>query len=324
MNYQTYRGWRDEVLRNRKPRRFDCMNPEMALAHLRPSIQLERDGNIDEVLALWTRATGRPLRADACVAGSGVRSILDAIFCILNRHRDVLWLPSDVYPAYWELSQRLRREPFSTLPQIDWSFLERTGQRDALLLPDPLSPEGRTLSAAELSRLRQWLSDAPERLLIVDSAYEFAAGVPELLDPGQSIRIWSMSKPWLSRGLLGVATVPAHLRDDVQRRLAAPAGAALGFAGALLASAPNLPGQLASRFAEEWARLAPEIRESWPDWEPPVTGYFSTLPVAFDRLLNDHNMLAVPGAVFGSERADLSIITCLHSIEMRDRLEGHA
>jgi hypothetical protein len=67
-------------------------------------------------------------------------------------------------------------------------------------------------------------------------------------------------------------------------------------------------------FGLEWQRLAPRIRVTSPDWQPPVSGYFSVLSVAFERLLNEHGILAVPATVFGSSRNDLSVITCLHAL----------
>ena len=53
-------------------------------------------------------------------------------------------------------------------------------------------------------------------------------------------------------------------------------------------------------------------------WNPPPTGYFSVLARDYLALLEEHDILAVPAAVFGSPNASISIVTCLHDLVLHD------
>lgn len=52
------------------------------------------------------------------------------------------------------------------------------------------------------------------------------------------------------------------------------------------------------------------------------TGYFAILPIAFDALLVNHDLLAIPAGVFGANRPDLSVASCLYDIELHDGKEA--
>jgi hypothetical protein len=322
LNYEEFRSFRNELLGVRSPRRLDCMNPEVALAHLRPTVAEPRPASLGETMGRWSRTVGIRIPDDRVIVGTGVRSILEGLFKVLAQQIETLWLPEDVYPVYWHLSSDLQRHGFATLPDLDWSVLDASGPRDALLLPWPLSPLGRSLSAQEHSRLIDWLRAHPERRLILDGAYAFSGPRDQELDiqvrGTQTISIWSLSKPWLSRGVLGLASVPATMRDQLQSRVPSPQASQLARASALIDLAPTLPALLVERFAAAWLRLLPAIRSACPSWRPPETGYFSILPARFDELLSKHDLLAIPASVFGSKRKDLSVASCLYDIEIHD------
>jgi histidinol-phosphate/aromatic aminotransferase/cobyric acid decarboxylase-like protein len=323
MNYETFRSWREAVLRTKTPHRLDCMNPEVALAHLRPTHPVTDPRKADDPFDAWSIAVGFTVAADRQILGSGVRAILEGLFGVVKDRIDSVWLPSDVYPVYWQLSATLRRRPFLTLPEVDWGFLDQTGPRDIVLLPHPLSPLGRPLSASELNRLVEWLNAAPTRMLILDAVYlvakPFDQELRELLNTGRLAMVWSLSKSWLSRGLLGMATVPVVLRDELQKQVAVPEPAVLSRVAAMLAHAPDFPFRLADRFSAAWSQLAPSIRAVCPAWRPPETGYFSIVEANFEKLLAAHDLLTVPASVFGSARTDLSVVTCLHHMESIER-----
>lgn len=326
MNYDEFRAWRNQLLRARSPRRLDCMNPEVALAHLRPGTVELPAASLEETLDRWCSTVGVSDSRERFVVGSGIRSILDGLFKFLGESIETLWLPEDVYPVYWQLSSELRRCAFATLPDVDWSVLNASGPRDALLLPSPLSPLGRPFSEEEQESLMEWLEAQPERRLILDCAYSFESSyrrdLGALLRSDQTIAIWSLSKPWLSRGVLGLASVTATMRDQLQSHVTSPEPSQLARAAALLGSAPTLPASLAERFGAAWARLAPVIRKACPSWTWPETGYFSILPVPYDELLARHDLLAIPASVFGSKRGDISVATCLYDIEIHDGIRA--
>jgi histidinol-phosphate/aromatic aminotransferase/cobyric acid decarboxylase-like protein len=326
MTYQAYRLWRDRLMQTRTPRRLDCMNPQMALAHLRPRPASEppaRAATVADALAAWRHAGAVRLPAEDFLVGTGVRPILEALFAQLAGQIDTLWLPGDVYPVYWELSAHVERRGFWTLPTIDWSFLAAAGPRDALLIPHPLAPLGRPLTSEELARLRRWVEARPGRRIILDAAYQLTApfdeGTRRLGSDAQVIAIWSLSKPWLARDLLGIARVSSTVRAELQPRLRIAEPAALARAIELMTTAPELPARLERRFAVEWSRLADELRPICPEWQPPASGYFAVLPRSAERLLAEHDVLAIPASVFGAAQPDLSVVTCLHDLETRDR-----
>jgi hypothetical protein len=321
MNYEEFRAWRSDLLRQRSPRRLDCMNPEVALAHLRPQLTAQ-PASMDEIVQLWSKAVGVTLTEDRRVVGTGIRPILASLFDVIASRIELLWLPEDVYPVYWQLSSSARRCGFATVPDIDWRALEAAGPRDALLLPCPLSPVGRPFGPDERQRLMAWLDAQPARMLILDHAYSFATAshldIDELWTSERTVSIWSMSKPWLSRGVLGLASAPPSFSHAIQAHVPVPSPSELTRALALLSAAPELPQVLQQRFRSAWERLLPTIRSACPAWRPPNSGYFSVLPMSFTDLLARYDLLAIPVTVFGSRRSDLSIASCLYDIELNE------
>jgi len=97
-------------------------------------------------------------------------------------------------------------------------------------------------------------------------------------------------------------------------RLLSPDTRDLGRLKTLLERCPNLSELQQEAFLIEWQRLAPRIRMVAPDWQPPLTGYFSIINVPFNRLLDAHDILSVPASVFGAPNDDFSILTCLHDL----------
>lgn len=318
MNYADYRQFRDRLLTEKRPLRLDCMNPRKALAPWAPPASSSAVG-IEAALDGWRRATGRP--TDCIAVGAGVRDLLTRLMPSLTLGAEEVWLPEDVYPVYWSVTTGENRHAFRTLPEVDWRFLESSAARAIALLPLPLAPLGRLPSADEVDRIVSWLNEAGERLLVVDAVYAYqletlSVILDRLIGTGRCIVLWSCAKGWLTPDALGIAELPPSLRTlDAGACAPEPLARALG----ALETAPRLPLRQQQAFAAEWRRLAPSIQATTPQWQPPSTGYFSVVPVAFETLLSTHNLLGVPATVFGSKRHDCTVVTCLH-----DLMEHHA
>ncbi|HLJ89369.1 MAG TPA: aminotransferase class I/II-fold pyridoxal phosphate-dependent enzyme [Candidatus Angelobacter sp.] len=330
VNYAAYRQLRDELLTDRDFLRLDCMNPTKALtaSSLSPCLPspiptdhgLQAD--IAEAISAWSSATGIVLDAERTLVGTGVRELLTAIFLHLQPAIEELWLPLDVYPVYWDLARRanLQCEALTTLPQPDWEFLKKSGEKAALLLPVPLSPLGRQLMDGEAETILRWLRQSPDRILIVDAVYTFdfdsGRSLLDLLlqNEKQCIVLWSCAKSWLAPGCLGLGAVPRRLSQTLQGHVATPTPTNLSKIHAVLRERPQLCRLQQEAFRREWRRLAPAIRKAAPGWQPPANGYFSVVSVPFATLLNDHGILSIPASVFGSRRNDLSILTCLYDL----------
>jgi aspartate/methionine/tyrosine aminotransferase len=302
------------------------MNPIRALSPLAfnpPTTEPQVSASINEAVIAWSNATGIELDPQRTVVGRGVRVLLSAAFSSALSNGRELWLPEDVYPVYRELAENLdvTLRSFPTLPQPNLDFLAGTGKHAVVVLPVPLSPLGRLPNDAETSALHEWLHDSTDRLLILDAVYmfDFEASRP-LIDSfigkneNQCIVLWSCSKSWLSPGLFGLAVAPSGVADSLRRRVLSPDRSSLGGMKLLLETRPNLSRMLQEAFTCEWQRLRPLICALDADWAPPETGYFSVLPVSFRQLLKEHGILSVPASVFGSQRDDLSIVTCLYSL----------
>jgi histidinol-phosphate/aromatic aminotransferase/cobyric acid decarboxylase-like protein len=326
VDYAGYRRWRDQVVvRRPEVRRLDCMNPARALASWVPAVRgaaRERDP-----AAAFARATGHLVSADQVVIGRGVRELLEAAFTVVAGRPAELWLPEDVYPAYWELARAagLTAHPFALLGAAAWSFLEWGAAEAVAVLPVPLSPLGRWPTRGEQAALLAWLRGSAGRTLLVDAVYTYdfpasEAVLAPLLVTGRCAVLWSCSKSWLRRDALGIAQVPPAWAAPMQAHTPAPDPTA---AIALMEEQPDLPSRQEQAFAREWARLATPIRAAAPDWQPPTTGYFSTVAMSPYRLLTDHAILSVPASVFGSRSDDLSVISCLHDLASNER-EGVA
>lgn len=338
MDYAAFRSFRDAVCAARSPLRLDCMNPTQALSRwpvlaTRGGQPPSRTPSLEEVLASWARLAGEPARGGGgrWLIGRGVRDLLGALLPALAATTDELWLPDDVYPVYWELAgPAAGARPFAACGPLGasaWTFLERAAPRAVVLCPLPLSPLGRMPAAPETRALARWLSQSPDRLLLVDAVYAYdPAALIAALEPLRATSrcavLHSLAKSHLAPGALGVSWLPpsvaAHVPADALASCRPDPAAALHALTAL----PALPRLQAEAFARQWRRLAPAIEAACPGWRPPESGYFSLVPRPFEVLLEEHDLLAVPASVFGSPRADYAVITCLHDLVEHERGAG--
>jgi histidinol-phosphate/aromatic aminotransferase/cobyric acid decarboxylase-like protein len=333
VDYASFRRWRDGVVALRPGvRRLDCMNPVKALASWvevgKWQAAAPTTATASDIAAVWSTATGHQLPPGEHVLGRGVRPLLEAVMRSLPAGSGELWLPDDVYPVYWQLARATGRvtRSFSTLGRGAWAFLTEAGLDAVAVLPVPLSPLGRWLAPKEAAQLEAWLWRAKDRLLVIDAAYtyDFAtsrAVLRPLLDSGRCVALWSFSKSWLRPDMLGIARAPQGWAATLQGQVELPSANELAAAITWLGARPDLPSQQAVAFQRQWPRLSETIRAAIPDWQPPTSGYFSTVTISHRTLLADHGILAVPASVFGATDADVSIVSCLHDLAMDQRRE---
>jgi aspartate/methionine/tyrosine aminotransferase len=327
MDYQQYRALRDRVLESRSPLRLDCMNPVKSLAHLAPAPPPGAAVSIADVKAAWRDLFQPPGTSEQLSLTAGVRHALRGIFALLAARGYEAWLPEDVYPVYGELAgeQGLTCKTFVTYPRLLFASRDVPAPRSFILLPSPLSPAGRRLTAVEVAMLQHWLRQDAAGRVILDAVYHFDNRIEQaalaLWESGRAFVIHSLAKAWLAPETLGTVLTPTDAVDDLSSLLSPPCPESLRTAHHCLRERPDVPRVLQQGFDHRWRTLAPTIRAVVPAWTPPETGYFSTLPLPFEELLERHNWLTVPASVFGSRRADCSVVTCLYYPEEggRDR-----
>jgi aspartate/methionine/tyrosine aminotransferase len=307
------------------------MNPAKALASwVHGGQDPTNDGSaatVQSAVRAWSNATGITIPAHQLAVARGVRDLLAATLTTLRDRGSELWLPEDVYPAYWALARDAGFTPrsFATLGNLPWSFLQEAGPRAAAILPVPLSPVGRWPSPSERESLVRWSSDG--HVLIADAVYTYdfptcRSLLNPLLATGRCAALWSCSKSWLTREALGIAHVPEGWASAIRDGVSSVSDAALGTVVALLQAQPGLPSQQAGAFRRQWQRLTTAIRRAAPQWHPPTTGYFSEVPVNHQRLLADHGILAVPASVFGARTDAISVVSCLYDLASDERGAG--
>ena len=313
MNYQEFRAYRDRVTSGASLVRLDCMNPAKALSR-EFSVRAEPGTDLASVAERWNSLVlGPRLSTEGRTALTcGVRQALDRLMAEGAQLERQVWLPLGVYPEYWALAARHRVDArrYDSLPTLDLDFLERADESAWAVVPHPLVPEGRPLTTREISKLASWLRGT-RRILVLDCAYALDLPVTALapiLETGRAVLLHSLSKGWLSPGTLGAAHLP-HALDGIA--FAPPSGEALSRAASLLSAEPLMPRRVEEILTKRWLRLSAVIRRHFNGWNPPETGYFSILPASSTELLTRHSWLAIPCSVFGSDRAEMSVITCL-------------
>jgi aspartate/methionine/tyrosine aminotransferase len=319
MDYRAFRSFRDELLRDHNPRRFDQLDPAGTLTEMRPTLpKVTPEADLETVLASWSSLFAFP-RNEACVlAGNGVRAGLLAVYGGLKRSGTELWLPGDVYPVYWKSAadHGLSCHAYTTVPEPDMRRLEQASDNACLLITNPLAPVGRHLSESECRFLLRWLEHSPQRRLLVDTVYEFNtrfhASTEKLWQSEQTCLLHSIAKSWLSPDTLGLVVTHKNCPWTVQDSdLPCPSPSRLGIANALFRREAELPGRIQELFTSRWRTLTADIQAVAPQWEPPESGYLTVVPRSADDLLAQCNWLTVPASAFGSSLAGCSVLSCM-------------
>jgi len=253
----------------------------------------------------------------------GVRHGLGVVFHWLRAVRARLWLPSDVYPVYFELARAAGLAPASypTLPAPALPTSPADDRPEYLLLANPSKPLGRYLSDAECAAVISWLRVSPRRRLLIDSVYDlgapFAAGTRRLLDTGCAVLLHSVAKGWLWPRTFGVVLLdPAHTELADAFRADPPTSAQLRLADRLLSEHGDVPrlvvDELAARAERLFERLPDDILGAIPTASRNSPGnYFFPVDVPAETLRRECGVLAVPVGVFGESSWSGSILTSL-------------
>ncbi|WP_339727403.1 hypothetical protein [uncultured Gimesia sp.] len=320
MNFQEYRAAKETYLKS-DPLRLDCMNTQKALSHLAPPVSATgQESSLQEALSVWQKVTGFNLNQLHAIPGIGVRDLLTQLVKQLKQQQASFIFPRDVYPVYHQILDGYPCRTYRTLPDWEFDFLiETPDQRQVLLLTQPAVPVGRYLNLQETTSLVHWLAADPSRLLIIDAAYAYEPDhsiYAQLLRTSQCICLFSLSKPWLMPEQWGIAVGPKELLES---HLQSQDDITCNWVEVIRQHAA-LPAQLRSAFLDEWSRLTPAIHYFAPHWQPPQAGYYSTVNIPFAQLLREQNVLGVPASVFGSDREDVTVISCLFAIQQRSLL----
>ncbi|UUU20480.1 aminotransferase class I/II-fold pyridoxal phosphate-dependent enzyme [Streptomyces sp. DSM 40750] len=253
----------------------------------------------------------------------GVRHGLGVVFHRLRAVDARLWLPSDVYPVYFELARAAGVEPLSypTLPAPALPRSPADHRPEYLLLANPSKPLGRYLSDAECTAVISWLRESPRRRLLIDSVYDlgapFAAGTRRLLDTGCAVLLHSVTKGWLWPRTFGVVLLgPAHAEWAEAFRADPPTPAQLRLADRLLTEHSDVPRQvvdeLAARAERLFERLPDDVLGAIPTASRTCPGnYFFPVEIPAETLHRECGVLAMPVGVFGESGWSGSILTSL-------------
>jgi aspartate/methionine/tyrosine aminotransferase len=321
MNYEQFLSVRADVRRTRRPLHdlseinlYRSLAPHFAA--IAPSSHSESPYRCHIAERFLARARIDVELKSRALVSHGVRRSLGALFALLARRGARVGIPDDVYPTYLELASaaEVQVTTYSARAGLPASLQGI----DALLVCEPLKPWGTTLTKSDVEALTQWVAAAPERMLIVDSAYSLPATTQAmtLLDRGVAVLLLSLSKGWLIPDHVGLCVVPerwqnqarevfSQLPKDTERLR-------IGYA-ALTEHFDRVEGVQAhiahrARRLDVFTEARPELQATR------CTGYFAVAQRAFEDLL-DQDVLAVPASVFGGPKS----WSLLSSLEVADR-----
>lgn len=296
MNFADFQIFREQLLRER-PCVTDCAETNLcrALAHLAPPPTPAPSAKVHRchLASEWCERFGfAPETSRRALISCGVRDSLARIFDCLAAEKAALWLPSDNYPVYGELTRAAELVPreFPTLPAPQWPSDAPVDGGEFLLVTNPLKPLGRALDAADVASLEAWLAASPQRRLMLDAVYtfgsEFDAATLRLLAGRRTILLHSLTKGWLHPRLFGIALVPPEDagRFDEAVRAAPPAQENLARARECLGIRAETPQAVAAAMREGMTRMLAECCLApsglWPGCGEPGTASLRDLPRA--------------------------------------------
>jgi hypothetical protein len=316
MTLNNFEVWRDAQLKAGSPVRLDGMSPLSAMKGM-----ASEDVSVEGYAATdMARVLGMGDRLGIVKSVPGVRSALTDIFRHHAQKGWALYLPECADPFYNEAASEhfSDLEYFNIYPSPDFSILSDASGPSLALISAPLSPLGRQLSESEIDTLLEWLEGDFERTLVLDTSYSYTgaldSGIWKLWDSDQVIILSSLSKSHLKEGVYGVAIVPIGLSEVPELAQASPEAHAVAL-GALSTAGECGPQQQAL-FVQAWEHLRPSIEKMTGEpFAVPENGYMAVIPVSYKTALENHNCLCVPLSVFGSQKDDACVVTCLHSIQ---------
>ncbi|GAB7110561.1 hypothetical protein JCM4814A_88780 [Streptomyces phaeofaciens JCM 4814] len=300
-------------------------NVYRALAPMRPEQPTDmRTVHRCDLARAWLRRFELPQEwSGQAMVCRGVRHGLGVVFHRLHAEQARLWLPSDVYPVYFELARAAGLEPASypTLPTPALPRSPADHRPEYLLLANPSKPLGRYLTDAECDAVISWLRESPHRRLLIDSVYDlgapFAAGTRRLLDTGCAVLLHSVTKGWLWPRTFGVVLLgPGQAELAEAFRADPPTSAQLRLADRLLTEHSDVPRQvvdeLAARAERLFERLPDDVLGAIPTASRTCPGnYFFPVGIPAETLQREYGVLALPAGVFGESSWTGSVLTSL-------------
>jgi aspartate/methionine/tyrosine aminotransferase len=278
-----------------------------ALAAIRPTLAPPTGERIYrcDLARAWCAQRGMPAAWSArALVCEGVRHALSLLLPQLDAP---VGLPLDVYPVYARLAAQagVATHGFPTFPDFDLARIFASSASGArhIVLPCPLKLHGRAWTDDEFAAAARWLAGDPARRLVLDGVYAFgqplAPGVLALIETDQVIYLDSMSKGWLHEQVFGAAVVPARDFDRLSPifHAAPPSQDKLATAAGLLAT--DTPARLDAALGALRTRTLATLAARGLVAPAPPRGYLIPLPCAAARALADHNVVAIPLAVFG-------------------------
>lgn len=319
MDFDTYKAWREDVLAQHQPQRFDCLNPFLAMDFTRRWEISTTETDPQEALSLWRQVHQAGAHIRWAPTG-GVRSALSGLFAAAAQRGMELWLPQDVYPFYAQEAARcaphIPLHRFQAFPALDATPLSHAGPSALLVITHPLSPGGRFLSPAETTTLAQWAAAGPDRWIVLDGVYLYANRLPRSFFPGfgqdRVLGLFSLSKSWLLRGVFGTIGGPTTGDDWWAQACTLPSSQAAGHAHAALTQDPLMPIRQRQIFQAEWQRRGWHLHRYATPTAGPGAGYFKPVHIDAETALRRDNILLVPASVFGSLDRSWSVATCLY------------
>ncbi|MDX3310557.1 aminotransferase class I/II-fold pyridoxal phosphate-dependent enzyme [Streptomyces sp. ME08-AFT2] len=329
MRFEEFQDFRQRELSG-SPSLLDAAetNVYRALAPMRPKPPAEVSTvHRCDLARAWLRRFQLPEEwSGHAMVCRGVRHGLGVVFQRLHAVQARLWLPSDVYPVYFELARAAGLEPASypTLPAPALPNSPADHRAEYLLLANPSKPLGRYLSEAECAAVISWLRESPRRRVLIDSVYDlgvpFAVGTRRLLDTGCAVLLHSVTKGWLWPRTFGVVLLgeeQAEWEEWAEAfRSDSPAREQLGLAHRLLTEHGDMPrhivDELAARAERLFERLPDDVLGAVPTASRTCPGnYFFPVGIPARTLLRECGVLAMPVSVFGETSWPGSVLTSL-------------
>ena len=137
-------------------------------------------------------------------------------------------LPKDVYPRYFDVPNKNNYplQTYETLTGLD--LPKNAPSKSVMVVTSPHTYHASSLTAHEVSSLKEWLSDSPDRRIFIDAVYNYdqhiGTDAKELLETNQVYFCSSLSKTHLCPKVMGfVVDSPNDLtvESEIDRKLPA-------------------------------------------------------------------------------------------------------
>lgn len=326
MNFEEYKFVKDDLLddNTKEYLRLDCLNPFKAMDFLLKNVEIDESIEVTKemLLDLWKKEN--KINYDFTIT----RGVRDSLNIISNNFKDKKFIiPSDVYPKYVYITDKLENRVFYNLNNYGLLNINVEVSNSLLLLECPITPEGRVLNKEEINHLLKFLKEK-SNIIVIDTVYVYdVLKVFDLLKPliltNQCIILHSLSKTYLSPEVLGINYIPNKLKEQIDFSYVynlyplKDEGYSLKRAYNIIQNKPELPYLQEEIFKSEFEILKKQkvikVKEN-PKEE--YMSYFRKINKTFEEgILN--NIMTVPTSIFSVNSIktplnDGSVVTCLY------------